>query len=404
MNLTKQEVQVMNDGFPSFIIDTSKAIRWGKCSRCKSIENRDQKFVSIHDKPCVGGCGCGKKGNIPRYTVEDLVPVTSQCNNCKSLKGFDFPEDSGVEKAEQDNHEMYAKGKASMLEANGPEDHDHILENVENEFSDEIGKQFEASWTEIAENTPIIKGEIEQQTFTIEPREGFESSGFKENDMYHKGNIHETCYTHLVNPGNTPHMQKKVPIETLVSIRKSTAQGMINIWEPKTYGSRLINEECKSKMGFSVESLNFGDRKISDQKAHRLMTDINFKEQEIEKLYEDLEMNKERKDKVKMITSLIESKEMQISRSVSILRTGNESCGYQGPIYDIKINTYDPVKLEKLQLELDIPWKDKVMNIREMFKNVKTRKNKAKAAKAAATRKRNIAAKRKAAKKKVSKK
>jgi hypothetical protein len=157
-------------------------------------------------------------------------------------------------------------------------------------------------------------------------------------------------------------------------------------------------------MGFSVESLNFGDRKISDQKAHRLMTDINFKEQEIEKLYEDLEMNKERKDKVKMITSLIESKEMQISRSVSILRTGNESCGYQGPIYDIKINTYDPVKLEKLQLELDIPWKDKVMNIREMFKNVKTRKNKAKAAKAAATRKRNIAAKRKTAKKKVSKK
>ena len=410
MELTKQVVQFMNDGFPSFIIDTSKTIRWGKCRRCKSIENRDQKFVSIHDKPCMGGCGFGKKGNIPRYTVEDLVPVTSQCGNCGSLKGFDFPEDSGVEKAEQNNHEMYGKGKASMLEENGPEDHDHILENVENEFSDEIGKQFEASWTETSVNEPAVKGEVEEQVYTIEPPAGFEMARFSngsemiEDDSNHNNMIQQSCYAHLVNPGETPHMQKKIPIDTLLGIRKSSAKGMINIWEPKTYGSRLINEECKSKMGFSPEYMNQGNRKLSDQTIHRILTDINFKTDEIKSLCEKFEHIDKKSKAGKEILKQIENLEEKIGDRTYVLKTGQNILGQNKTVYDVRINRYDQVKLEKLQLELDVKCEEPLMDIRKIFKDVKTRKNKAKAAKAAATRKRNIAAKRKATKKNAPKK
>jgi len=410
MELTKQVVQFMNDGFPSFIIDTSKTIRWGKCRRCKSIENRDQKFVSIHDKPCVGGCGCGKKGNVPRYTVEDLVPVTSQCGNCGSLKGFDFPEDSGVEKAEQNNHEMYGKGKASMLEENGPEDHDHIIKNVENEFSDEIGKQFESSWTEKAVNEPAVKGEVEKQEYTIEPSDGFEMARFSngsemiENDSNHNNMIQQSCYAHLVNPGETPHMQKKIPIKKLKAIRESTAKKMINLWEQKTYGSRLTNEECKSKMGFSPECDNKGNRKLSDQTIHRILTDINYKSDELEDLWDRYEYVSTNHKESKKVLKEIEILEEKIGDNIYVLKTGNNILGHNKTVYDVKINRYDPVKLEQLQLELDVRCEESIIDLEKIFKDVKTRKNKAKAAKAAATRKRNIAAKKKAAKKNAPKK
>ena len=356
--LTKE----MNNGFQELIVDTSKADRVLQCRDCNSVEIHNPKFFSLHGQTCKKGCGFG-------FSSEDLVPLPIKCRNCGNQKGFDFPDDSGVEAAELANHEMYAKAKASMLESHGPEDHDHILSDLESEI---------AEATQLAENSPEVKGEVVQQVFTIEPREGFESSGLIENDAFHKGNIQETCYAHLVNPGNTPHMQKKIPIEQLLAIRKSTAQAMINIWEPKTYGNREINAECKSKMGFSIECQNEGDRKLSDQKVKRLLTSVYFARKNIEELLaKDGKLSMDEK-------KLLDDSEETVGRIIAVLKSGNDTIGQQSPMYDVKINTYDPVNLEKLQMELDIPWKEPVMDIHKIAQRV--HKNKARARKAAKTR------------------
>ena len=355
--LTKE----MNNGFQELIVDTSKADRVLQCRDCNSVEIHNPKFFSLHGETCKKGCGFG-------FSSEDLVPLPIKCRNCGNQKGFDFPDDSGVEAAELANHEMYAKAKASMLDSHGPEDHDHILSDIESEIAES---------TQLAENSPEVKGEVVQQVFTIEPREGFESSGFIENDAFHKGNIHETCYAHLVNPGNTPHMQKKIPIEQLLAIRKSTAQSMINIWEPKTYGDREINAECKSKMGFSIECLNEGDRKLSDQKVKRLLTSVYFARKNIEELLaKDSKLTMDEK-------KLLDDSEETVGRIIAVLKTGDNTIGQQSPMYDVKINTYDPVDLVKLQMELDIPWNEEPMDTYKLFK---TQKNKTRARKAAKTR------------------
>lgn len=347
--LTKE----MNNGFQELIVDTSKADRVLQCRDCNSVEIHNPKFFSLHGQKCKKGCGFG-------FSSEDLVPLPIKCRNCGNQKGFDFPDDSGVEAAELANHEMYAKAKASMLESHGPEDHDHILSDLESEI---------AEATQLAENSPEVKGEVMQQVFTMEPREGFESSGFIENDAFHKGNIQETCYAHLVNPGNTPHMQKKIPIEQLLAIRKSTAQAMINIWEPKTYGDREINAECKSKMGFSIECQNEGDRKLSDQKVKRLLTSVYFARKNIEELLaKDGKLSMDEK-------KLLDDSEETVGRIIAVLKSGNDTIGQQSPMYDVKINTYDPVNLEKLQMELDIPWREPVMDIHKIAQRV--HKNKA---------------------------
>lgn len=346
--LTKE----MNNGFQELIVDTSKADRVLQCRDCNSVEIHNPKFFSLHGQTCKKGCGFG-------FSSEDLVPLPIKCRNCGNQKGFDFPDDSGVEAAELANHEMYAKAKASMLESHGPEDHDHILSDLESEI---------AEATQLAENSPEVKGEVVQQVFTIEPREGFESSGFIENDAFHKGNIQETCYAHLVNPGNTPHMQKKIPIEQLLAIRKSTAQAMINIWEPKTYGNREINAECKSKMGFSIECQNEGDRKLSDQKVKRLLTSVYFARKNIEELLaKDGKLSMDEK-------KLLDDSEETVGRIIAVLKSGNDTIGQQSPMYDVKINTYDPVNLEKLQMELDIPWKEPVMDIHKIAQRVHNNK------------------------------
>lgn len=346
--LTKE----MNNGFQELIVDTSKADRVLQCRDCNSVEIHNPKFFSLHGQTCKKGCGFG-------FSSEDLVPLPIKCRNCGNQKGFDFPDDSGVEAAELANHEMYAKAKASMLESHGPEDHDHILSDLESEI---------AEATQLAENSPEVKGEVVQQVFTIEPREGFESSGLIENDAFHKGNIQETCYAHLVNPGNTPHMQKKIPIEQLLAIRKSTAQAMINIWEPKTYGNREINAECKSKMGFSIECQNEGDRKLSDQKVKRLLTSVYFARKNIEELLaKDGKLSMDEK-------KLLDDSEETVGRIIAVLKSGNDTIGQQSPMYDVKINTYDPVNLEKLQMELDIPWKEPVMDIHKIAQRVHNNK------------------------------
>ena len=110
--LTKE----MNNGFQELIVDTSKADRVLQCRDCNSVEIHNPKFFSLHGETCKKGCGFG-------FSSEDLVPLPIKCRNCGNQKGFDFPDDSGVEAAELANHEMYAKAKASMLEENLSEDY-----------------------------------------------------------------------------------------------------------------------------------------------------------------------------------------------------------------------------------------------------------------------------------------
>ena len=338
MNLTKQEMWI--SGFSEYINDTSKQDRILQCRHCSSIEIHNQKFFSLYGKPCEKGCGM-------HFTGKDLVPLPTKCQNCGSQKGFDFPDDSGIEEAELANHEMYAKGKASLLEQDVEE-----LDDIESEFAEN---------TQIAENTPAVKGKVEQQIFTIEPSDRFESSGIVERDSSHKGNIQETCYAHLVNPGNTPHMQKKIPISKLIAIRKSVSKSVLNAWENKTYGSRELNAECKLKMGFSIECQNMGDRKLSDQQVKRILTNIYFAQ---DKIKEIKSVQIERKLTVDELIEMNDSEDT-VLRCIAILKTGNISSGHQSPMYETKINTYDPVSLEKLQMELDIPWNEEPVNLEE---------------------------------------
>ena len=361
--LTKE----MNKGFQEIIAEelelpehTSKADRVLQCRDCNSIEIHNPKFFSLHGETCKKGCGFG-------FSSEDLVPLPIKCKNCGNQKGFDFPDDSGVEEAELANHEMYAKAKASMIGEQVEE-----LDELESEF---------AEATQLAENSPRVKGTVEKQVFTIEPQDGFDSSGFVEKDLYHKANIHETIYGMFVNPGNTPHMQKIIPMSEIVSFRKGRAQATYNaFFETKTYGDREINAECKAKMGFSIECNNEGNRRLSDQFVKRTLTSIYFAENKVKEI-ELIQL--ERKLTKDEVSELDKSQETSI-RLTGVLKTGNASCGHQSPVYESRDNTYDPVSLEKLQMELDIPWTEKVMDIHKIAQRV--HKNKTRAKKAAKTR------------------
>ena len=371
----------MNKGFQEIVAEelelpehASKADRVLQCGDCNSIEIHNPKFFSLPGQTCKKGCGFG-------FSSEDLVPLPIKCRNCGNQKGFDFPDDSGVEAAELANHEMYASAKASMvkeIDIQNDNDNTEILSELESEI---------AEATQLAENSPKVKGGVVQQVFTIEPREGFESSGFVENDAFHKGNIHETCYAHLVNPGNTPHMQPKLNINDLVDIKKSVSKGMINLWGIKTYGNRKTYKDCIAEIGFSPESGHRGSRKLSDQKIDRLLDNITFAQRKRMRLIEELEVETESwiQEKWKALKLYEEIDEQQeiIDRNKAIIKTGNASCGYQSPMYDVKINTYDPVDLVKLQMELDIPWNEEPIDTYKLFK---TQKNKARTKKAAKTR------------------
>lgn len=352
MNVLTKE---LNNGFNQFIVEDSKPNRVLQCRDCNSIEVHNPKFFSLHGRPCEKGCGF-------RFTSEDLVPLPIKCKNCGNQKGFNFPDDSGVEEAEIANHEMYAKGKASMLEENLPEDYIHTLSDIESEIAED---------TQLAENNPKVKGGVEKQVFTIEPKNGFDSSGIIERDMFHKGNIHETVYTYFVNAGNTPHMQKKIPIEQLIAIRESQVKGVLNNWTQKTYGNASINRECKSKMGFSVECNNTEDRKLSDQKVKSLLTSIYFEQEKIKEL---MSLEKPTKDDIVKL----EKAEETVLRITGVLKSGNISSGHQSPMYEIKINTYDPVDLDKLGMELDIPWNEEPMDTQKIYQIVQAKKKKVK--------------------------
>ena len=130
-------------------------------------------------------------------------------------------------------------------------------------------------------------------------------------------------------------------------------------------------------MGFSIECLNEGDRKLSDQKEKRLLTSVYFARKNIEELLaKDSKLTMDEK-------KLLDDSEETVGRIIAVLKTGDNTIGQQSPMYDVKINTYDPVDLVKLQMELDIPWNEEPMDTYKLFK---TQKNKARARKAAKTR------------------
>jgi hypothetical protein len=70
----------------------------------------------------------------------------------------------------------------------------------------------------------------------------------------------------------------------------------------------------------------------------------------------------------------LEKTEETILRIIGVLKSGDISAGLQSPMYDIKINTYDPVNLEKLGMELDIPWNEEPINTQKIYQMVQAKK------------------------------
>ena len=161
-------------------------------------------------------------------------------------------------------------------------------------------------------------------------------------------------------------MQTKVPIEELINIVDNSRKAVVYAFLQQTYGSALLNRECKAKMGFSLECLNTGNRKLSDSQARKALTSIYFGQ---EKIKEIQEIQLERKPTRNETADRLKAEET-VARLIGVLKTGNASCGHQSPMYDTKINDYDPVSFEKLAFELDIPWTEKVMDIHEVAKRV----------------------------------
>ena len=354
MNVTKQDIEMMSYNSQSF----------QQCV-CGSIEDHIAETVDMYHKRCSKWCEVCKNEEVGNRQ-EDLVPKQATCKNCGKKKGFKFTDDSGVEDAERNEHEMYAKGKASLLQ----EDEEvEVLDEYESEIAEK---------TQIPENNPEVKSALVKQIFTIEPKDGFDSSGFIEYDNSHKGNIQETCYAHLVNAGNTPHMQKKIPISELIAIKNSTAKMLINLWQPKTYGSRKTYNDCEAEIGFTPEAGNRGNRKLTDQKINSLLDNITFASKDKMKLETELEEHllylKETNGTLgwyaKNLMEKMEKLDEKIAKNKGAIYTGNASCGHQSPMYETKINDYDPVSFEKLALELDIPWTENVLDIHTLAKRV----------------------------------
>ena len=107
---------------------------------------------------------------------------------------------------------------------------------------------------------------------------------------------------------------------------------------------------------------------MSDQKVKRLLTSVYFARKNIEELLaKDGKLSMDEK-------KLLDDSEETVGRIIAVLKSGNDTIGQQSPMYDVKINTYDPVNLEKLQMELDIPWKEPVMDIHKIAQRVHNNK------------------------------
>ena len=325
----KQSVPSKNDGVKSLLSDEDKyypSKRLMVCRVCNDNKVSDQTEKLVWDK---------EQGV--------MVPDAPRCPVCFS-RSMDWP-------AEEDGtrHDAIAEDRLiSKMKS-------YLIKNSEDyEESDYPTMDIEA---------PMDTGD----SMTLDPSEGFDSSGIIEREMFHKGNIHTTAYAHLVNAGNAPHMQRKLPIDDLVNIRKSQSKALGNLWEEKTYGSASLNRDMKNKMGFRIECDNpTGRRRLSDQDAFRALNNIFFgkewlkKNVPTEKGYIPFSLRKQ-----------IEDKEYEVERNIAVLKTGIKNIGIKAPEYNTRDNLYDTVDLTKLALETDVPWADeKVLDLYKIYKKV----------------------------------
>jgi len=316
----------------------------------KSVDSKDRYYPSVRQMVC-RDCADQKVSDQTEKFVWDPVqelnvPIAPRCPACHSYK-MEWPADKDGSRPDPINEDRILSQKKSYLVKNSEE------------YQDE-GSVF---GIELPYNG--------DDTHTIEPSEGFDSSGIIATGAHLDGTIQDTWYINVVNPGNTPHMQPKIPVTQLLNIKKSQAKAMINLWEDKTYGSRSTNIEVKTKMGFTLECENHtGKRRLSDQEAKRALNNIFFGKEWLK------DMVPEEGEKMsKKLVKQIEAKEMEVERNIAVLKTGIKNIGVQGPDYDNKENLYDTVDPAKLALETDVPWADiKALDLYKIYKVVKKAK------------------------------
>lgn len=316
----------------------------------KSVDSKDRYYPSVRQMVC-RDCADQKVSDQTEKFVWDPVqeldvPIAPRCPACHSYK-MEWPADKDGSRPDPINEDRLLSQKKSYLVKNSED------------YQDE-GSVF---GIELPYNG--------DDTHTIEPSEGFDSSGIIATGAHLDGTIQDTWYINVVNPGNTPHMQVKIPVTQLLNIRKSQAKAMINLWENKTYGSRSTNIEVKTKMGFTLECDNHtGKRRLSDQEAKRALNNIFFGKEWLK------DMVPEEGEKMsKKLVKQIEAKEMEVERNIAVLKTGIKNIGVQGPDYETKENLYDTVDPAKLALETDVPWADiKALDLYKMYKQVKKAK------------------------------
>jgi hypothetical protein len=174
---------------------------------------------------------------------------------------------------------------------------------------------------------------------------------------------HTTAYYGFVNFGNTPHMIRKIPMKDLIGILSSRLARIAQAWFPQTYGNAQINRDCKAKMGFSVECLNKGNRRLSDNRVKALLSNVYFGQEKVKALKEAMSemdyITKKSKDE-------LEKAEEYVLQVTSTLKTGQEWANNE--VKEYRDNTYDPMTLEKLGMELDIPWKENLTNVYKIAK------------------------------------
>ena len=318
----------------------------------KSVDSKDRYYPSVRQMVC-RDCADQKVSDQTEKFVWDPVqeldvPIAPRCPACHSYK-MEWPADKDGSRPDPINEDRLLSQKKSYLVKNSED------------YQDE-GSVF---GIELPYNG--------DDTHTIEPSEGFDSSGIIATGAHLDGTIQDTWYINVVNPGNTPHMQVKIPVTQLLNIRKSQAKAMINLWENKTYGSRSTNIEVKTKMGFTLECDNHtGKRRLSDQEAKRALNNIFFGKEWLK------DMVPEEGEKMsKKLVKQIEAKEMEVERNINVLKTGVKNGGVQQPEFDQRDNLYDTVDPAKLALETDVPWADNVtLDLYKMFKASKKRKAK----------------------------
>lgn len=318
-----------NDGVKSLLSDDDRyypSKRLMVCRVCNDNKVSDQTEKLVWDK---------EQGV--------MVPDAPRCPVCFS-RSMDWP-------AEEDGtrHDAIAE--------------DRLISKMKSYLIKNSEEYDEKDYPTMDIDAPMDTGD----SMTLDPQDGFDSSGIVAKDMYFDQMCHMTSHAGFVNFGNAPHMVKKIPMRELMAIRKSVSKALGNLWEEKTYGSAALNRDMKNKMGFRIECDNpTGRRRLSDQDAFRALNNIFFgkewlkKNVPTEKGYVPFSLRKQ-----------IEDKEYEVERNISVLKTGIKNIGLIAPEYTTRDNLYDTVDLTKLALETDVPWADEeVLDLYKIYKKV----------------------------------